>query len=145
MTVVQLANKSPKASHMQTAVFPCNHDCRRREKEQIPRAARRSSRYMLTTAVWHSLLPLTTWPSGLWLCFLGEVLQWRINGNGTNRTIQVPSLLAPSESVQQQLLQGRNPFHFLPIHPSFCHSALSISFPKSFDLVNKSNEIFVKG
>lgn len=45
----------------------------------------------------------------------------------------------------QRELQGRSPFHLLPIHPSFCHSSLSISFPKSFDLVNQSNGIFMKG
>lgn len=59
--------------------------------------------------------------------------------------MRVSSQTAPPESVQWELLQATSPFHFLLIHCSFCHSSLSVSFPKPFDLVKQSNEIFVKG
>lgn len=139
---------------MQTVVFPCNHDCRRRKKEQFPRAARRSGRYMPTMptemlmAARDTPLPLSTQRCGLWPCFLREALRWRIQplpGSGDVRTDRVPSWPASPESAQWEPLQGRSPFPFLPIPPSFRHSFLSILLCKSFDLVNQSNEIFVKG
>lgn len=136
---------------MQTVVFPCNHDCRRGKKAQFPRAARRSGRYMPTEmlpAARDTPLPSSAQRCGLWPRFLREAPRWRIQplpGSGDVRTDRVPSWPASPESAQGEPLQGRSPFPFLPIHPSFCHSFLSILLCKPFDLVNQSNEIFVKG
>lgn len=95
-----------------------------------------------------TLLPLTTQPMGTgcvsWVrCCSKEFIP--LPGNGEARTMKVPSQTAPPESVQWELLQAASPFYFLLIHLSLCHSSLSVLFPKPFDLVKQSNEIFVKG